>query len=65
MGAIKKMVAYQLVADRLNKKGILPFSARQWSSGLVQQAVYGKVNYPEVTKELRLLMDEYYQEGKS
>jgi len=65
MTKIKKMFAYQLVADRLNKKGILPFSAREWSSGLVQQAVYGKVNYPEVTKELRELMDEYYEEGKS
>jgi hypothetical protein len=59
------MFAYQQVADRLNKKGILPFSARQWSSGLVQQAVYGKVNYPEVTLELRELMNEYYEEGKS
>ena len=58
MGTIKKMVAYQLVADRLNKKGILPFSARQWSSGLVQQAVYGKVKYPEVMEELKLIMQE-------
>lgn len=58
MGAIKKMVAYQLVADRLNKKGILPFSARQWSSGLVQQTVYGKVKYPEVMEELKLIMQE-------
>ena len=55
---IKKMVAYQQVADRLNKKGILPFSARQWSSGLVQQAVYGKVKYPEVMEELKLIMQE-------
>lgn len=58
MGAIKKMVAYQQVADRLNKKGILPFSARQWSSGLVQQTVYGKVKYPEVMEELKLIMQE-------
>jgi hypothetical protein len=65
MAVVKKMFAYQQVADRLNKKGILPFSARQWSSGLVQQAVYGKVNYPEVTLELRELMNEYYEEGKS
>ena len=55
---IKKMVAYQQVADRLNKKGILPFSARQWSSGLVQQTVYGKVKYPEVMEELKLIMQE-------
>ena len=55
---IKKMVAYQQVADRLNKKGILPVSARQWSSGLVQQTVYGKVKYPEVMEELKLIMQE-------
>lgn len=58
MATIKKMVAYQQVADRLNKKGILPFSARQWSSGLVQQTVYGKVKYPEVMEELKLIMQE-------
>jgi hypothetical protein len=58
MAMIKKMFAYQQVADRLNKKGILPFSARQWSSGLVQQAVYGKVKYPEVMEELKLIMQE-------
>ena len=58
MAVIKKMFAYQQVADRLNKKGILPFSARQWSSGLVQQAVYGKVKYPEVMEELKLIMQE-------
>jgi hypothetical protein len=58
MMKIKKMVAYQEVANRLNKKGILPFSARQWSSGLVQQTVYGKVKYPEVMEELKLIMQE-------
>ena len=56
--AIKKMEAYQQIADRLNKKGILPFSARQWSSALIQQAVYGKVNYPEVTEEFEKIMSE-------
>lgn len=58
MATIKKMIAYQQVADRLNKKGVLPFSARQWSSGLVQQTVYGKVKYPEVMEELKLIMQE-------
>lgn len=58
MKQIKKMIAYQLVADRLNQKGILPFSARQWSSGLVQQTVYGKIKYPEVMEELKLIMQE-------
>jgi len=55
---IRKMIAYQEVANRLNAKGILPFSARSWSAGLVQQTVYGKINYPEVMEEFKLLMAE-------
>ena len=56
---VKKMSIYQLCADRLNAKGIKPFSARQWSLPLIQQTVYGKVNYPEVMEELKLIMEEY------
>lgn len=56
--AVGKLEAYRLVAERLNAKGILPFSARQWSQALVQQSVYGKVNYPEVMQELKDLMIE-------
>jgi hypothetical protein len=59
MKKIKKMATYQQVADRLNKKGLLPFSAREWSSALVQQTVYGKINYPEVMEEYKLIMQEY------
>lgn len=55
---VGKLEAYRLVAERLNAKGILPFSARQWSQALVQQSVYGKVNYPEVMQELKELMIE-------
>lgn len=58
MAKVKKMIAYQEVANRLNAKGILPFSARSWSAGLVQQSVYGKVNYPEVMEEFKLIMQE-------
>jgi hypothetical protein len=56
---VKKMSIYQLCADRLNAKGIKPFSARQWSLPLIQQTVYGKVNYPEVMQELKQIMKEY------
>lgn len=56
---VKKMSIYQLCADRLNAKGIKPFSARQWSLPLVQQTVYGKVKYPEVMEEIKLIMKEY------
>ena len=56
---VKKMNVYQQCADRLNAKGIKPFSARQWSLPLVQQTVYGKVKYPEVMEEIKLIMKEY------
>jgi hypothetical protein len=59
MYKVGKLEMYRLVAERLNAKGILPFSARQWSQALVQQTVYGKVNYPEVKEELKQLMKEY------
>jgi hypothetical protein len=58
---VKKMSIYQLCADRLNAKGVKPFSARQWSLPLIQQTVYGKVNYPEVMEEIKLIMKEHEQ----
>lgn len=59
MARIKKMNIYKQVADNLNAKGILPFSAREWSTGLIQQTVYGKLNYPEVMEEFKTIMKEY------
>ncbi len=58
MYKVGKLEMYRLVAERLNAKGVLPFSARQWSQALVQQTVYGKVNYPEVMEELKELTIE-------
>ena len=58
MHKVGKLESYRLVAERLNAKGVLPFSARQWSQALVQQTVYGKVNYPEVMQELKELIIE-------
>jgi hypothetical protein len=59
MAKIKKMSVYKEVAERLNAKGKLPFSAREWNTGLIQQTVYGKLKYPEVMEELKLIMQEY------
>jgi hypothetical protein len=59
MNRLGKLESYRLVAERLNAKGLLPFSARQWSQALVQQTVYGKVNYPEVMEEIKLIMKEH------
>jgi predicted aldo/keto reductase-like oxidoreductase len=54
---IKKLNLYQEVADNLNKKGVMPFSARQWSMPLVQSVVYGKVNNQQVMDEIKLVME--------
>ena len=54
---IKKLNLYQEVADNLNKKGIMPFSARQWSMPLVQSVVYGKVKNQQVMDEVKLVME--------
>jgi hypothetical protein len=61
MQRIKKMNLYQLCAERLNAKGVKPFSAREWTLPIVQQTVYGKVKYPEVMEEIKLIMKEHEQ----
>jgi hypothetical protein len=54
---IKKLNLYQEVADNLNKKGVMPFSARQWSMPLVQSVVYGKIKNDEVMDEVKRVME--------
>lgn len=55
---IRKLDLYKEVADRLNRKGIKPFSAREFSMPLVQQVVYGKVRNEDVMAEIKELMLE-------
>jgi hypothetical protein len=67
---IKKSNIHQAVADSLNKKGILPFSAREWNVLNVQQVVYwntrnresGYVKYPEVMREVQLISKQMQDE---
>jgi hypothetical protein len=67
---IKKSNIHQAVADSLNKKGILPFSAREWNVLNVQQVVYwntrnkenGYVKYPEVMREVQLIAKQMQDE---
>lgn len=59
MTRIKKMNVYAQCAERLNAKGIKPFSAREWTTAIVQQTVYGKVNYPEVLEEIKSIYNEH------
>ena len=66
---VQKLIAYKVVADRLNEMGIVPYSARQWSQAMVQSVVYGTVKNEEAVKlvrnTLRTVMDEFYAENKS
>lgn len=60
---IRKLDLYKEVADRLNRKGIKPFSAREFSMPLVQQVVYGKIKNEDVKEEIKLLMLEKLHNG--
>lgn len=57
------MELYKEVADRLNRKGIKPFSAREFSMPLVQQVVYGKVKNEDVMEEIKLAMLDKLHDG--
>jgi hypothetical protein len=59
---IKKMSLYAQVAENLNSKGILPFSARSWNTPLVQSVAYGKINYPEVMEEIKNVLNAMQNE---
>lgn len=45
---------YAEVAKNLNERGVLPFSAREWTVGNVKRIAYNeKLNEPEVRAELK------------
>ena len=60
---IRKMELYKEVADRLNSRGVKPFSAREFSMPLVQQIVYGKTKNDDVMAEIKQVMLERLYDG--
>jgi hypothetical protein len=60
---IKWMEVYKEAADRLNARGVKPFSARQFSLPLVQQVMYGKVKNEDVVEEVRKVKLEWESNG--
>jgi hypothetical protein len=60
---IRKLDLYKEVAERLNRKGIKPFSAREFSMPLVQQVVYGKIKNEDVMEEIKLAMLDRLHDG--
>ena len=57
------MEVYKEAADRLNERGVKPFSARQFSLPLVQQVMYGKVKNEDVVEEVRKVKLEWESNG--
>jgi hypothetical protein len=56
---MRKLDIYKQAADRLNKKGIKPFSAREWNVPNIQSVVYGKIKNQKVLDEIQLIKEEY------
>ena len=57
------MEVYKEAAERLNAKGVKPFSAREFSMPLVQQVMYGKIVNEDVTEEVKQIMVEKLYNG--
>lgn len=60
---LKKMSFYAQVAERLNEKGVLPFSAREWNVPLVQRVIYGKSKDIEAIKAIQEVAKEFAEKG--
>ena len=52
MAKIKKMEMYRIVAENLNRKGIMPFSAREWQAHNVQSFVSRGLKDPVILAEI-------------
>lgn len=60
---VKKMSFYAQVAQRLNEKGVLPFSAREWNVPLVQRVIYGKSKDKEAINAIQEVAKEFASKG--
>jgi len=54
---------YAEVAKNLNERGILPFSAREWTVGNVKRIAYNeKLNEPAVRAELKKVISKHLKQ---
>ncbi len=53
----QKLKMYAEVADILNRKGIRPYTAREWNMPIVRGILYGNVK----NKEIKQLVEKEYQ----
>lgn len=59
----RKMSYYAQVANRLNEKGVLPFSAREWNVPLVQRVIYGKSKDIQAIQAIQEVAREFAEQG--
>jgi hypothetical protein len=64
MAKAGRISLYQQVADSLNKKGIKPFSAREWKSTNIQSVAYGKIKNDQVMAEINRIFRKHNLEIK-
>jgi hypothetical protein len=48
-------------ANRLNKDKKLPYRGREYTIGIVQSHVYGKIKDPQVQEYLNIIANEWYK----
>lgn len=54
---------YAEVAKNLNERGILPFSAREWTVGNVKRIAYNEnLNEPAVRAELKKVISKHLKQ---
>lgn len=53
---------YAEVAKSLNKKGKLPYRAREYTSAIVQSHAFKRINDPQIQEELEFIAKQWYNE---
>jgi hypothetical protein len=61
MAKIKKMEMYRIVAENLNRKGVMPFSAREWQAHNVQSFVSRGLKDPVIVAEINQVSKQLNQ----
>jgi hypothetical protein len=64
MKKVSRMEVYRLVAEELNAKGYLPFSAREWKSYNVQSIVTRRVNDQVVMEAINRISKQLNQSNE-
>lgn len=56
---------YAEVAKNLNERGVMPFSAREWTVGNIKRIAYNeKLNEPVVRAEIKKVISNHLKQQK-